>query len=384
MTEASSEILKRFGIRSFEYRKPDKDYEGPVFVWDIDNTYLVTNLASWREMLKIPFESADEKVNVSGTAALLRALQRGAASPGRGAPSEEEVEEYEAAVRVPLYFISASPPQLRNVLLEKMHMDGFEPFGMIFKDNIGSIRRGRFSLIRNQLAFKLLALGLLRFEGFSKGTFYLFGDDTESDAFIYTLFSDLCSGGISREALDEILRKRRLKPDEAARVGETLFGFMENSPADGSRLVAGSYINLATGSDPEDFEKYGSRLRPVLDSFQMAMALNGDGLLDRAGILEVAAELSDGYNRKPHEFAASLLESRARGFPDDRLASRLVPELAALGYLPGELRISFPLFYRLASFFHRLRLRRRGVEVIPYGRKHVSAGMEPPPADAGR
>lgn len=381
MTETSNEILRRFGIRSFEYRKPENDYEGPVFVWDIDNTYLVTNLASWREMLKIPFESADEKVNVSGTASILRALQRGVA-PGRAGDSAGGSAEPGRSALAPLYFISASPPQLRHVLLEKMQLDGLEPFGMIFKTNIGNIRRGRFSLVRNQVAFKLLALSLLRFEGYGEGPFYLFGDDTESDAFIYTLFSDLCDGSVSRGAFENIIGKRKLKPDETAWVVQAVFDYLESRQPGGSLSVAGSYINLAEGSDPAEFTKFGSRLVPVLDSFQLAMALCGSGLLDRMGVLEVALELSGQFGTKPHLLAASLLESRMRGFPDDRLTSRLVPELAAMGFLPDELRIALPPYMRLVSFFHRLRLRRRAARGLPPVDQLLSEDVNPGTAEA--
>ena len=79
-------------------------WRGRIYIWDIDKTYLATEIHSLRGLLAVPFEFAIDKRNVAGTGALLRALRRGVAAPG-------------LTIANPLYFVSASPPQLRLVEL---------------------------------------------------------------------------------------------------------------------------------------------------------------------------------------------------------------------------------------------------------------------------
>ena len=45
-----------------------------IFRWDIDKTYLETSFSSFRGLLKTAIETADQKKNVAGSAALLRSL----------------------------------------------------------------------------------------------------------------------------------------------------------------------------------------------------------------------------------------------------------------------------------------------------------------------
>src|SRR5690606_37832680 len=96
-------------------------WRGRIYVWDIDKTYLATEIHSVRALLLVPFEFAVDKRNVAGTSALLRALRRGVAPPG-------------LTLANPIYFVSASPPQLRTVIQRKMLLDGVEHDGITFKD----------------------------------------------------------------------------------------------------------------------------------------------------------------------------------------------------------------------------------------------------------
>ena len=137
--EAEREPYK-YPLQRVHWRYPDPEYEGDIFVWDIDNTYIKTDFSSLTGLMRIPFESAEDKVNVSGTAALLRELRNG---PGTG--NEKK----------PIYFISASPPQLAKVLEEKMELDDIRHDGITFKDQMRNLRRGKFRKLREQYAFKL-------------------------------------------------------------------------------------------------------------------------------------------------------------------------------------------------------------------------------------
>ncbi|MEO1234782.1 MAG: hypothetical protein AAFZ18_38405, partial [Myxococcota bacterium] len=123
------------------------DYRGPVFVWDIDKTYLETRFSSARSVARIPFEVAVDKLTVPGAVPLLRALRRGAGS---------------TSAAVPLYFVSGSPLQIRSVIERKMDLDGVGYDGLTFKDQLGLFLRGRGSYIRQQVGYKLRALLLTK------------------------------------------------------------------------------------------------------------------------------------------------------------------------------------------------------------------------------
>ena len=47
-----------------------------AYRWDLDKTYLDTHFESLSELVRIPFQDAEDKVNVPGSAALLRELTR--------------------------------------------------------------------------------------------------------------------------------------------------------------------------------------------------------------------------------------------------------------------------------------------------------------------
>ena len=78
--------------------------------WDLDKTYLDTDFDGLRALARTAIQTAQQKVNVPGSRALLRAL---------GAPREG----YSPYVTV----ISGSPEQLRAVLEEKLDLERRTP-----------------------------------------------------------------------------------------------------------------------------------------------------------------------------------------------------------------------------------------------------------------
>ena len=113
-----------------EQREYVNGFDGDVFVWDIDKTYLDTHFSSMKGMARIPVEFAIDKRAIPGMPEVLRGLRRG---PGPGFAC------------APLYFVSASPPQIRGVVQRKMLMDGVEYDGIIFKDWLKQQKRERES-----------------------------------------------------------------------------------------------------------------------------------------------------------------------------------------------------------------------------------------------
>ncbi|PRQ02899.1 hypothetical protein ENSA5_19890 [Enhygromyxa salina] len=160
-------------------------YDGPAYIWDIDKTWLDTRISQVKGMLKIPFEFAVDKRALPGTTALLHALREG--------PSGREHR--------PLFFITASPPFIRKAIERKMLIDGIEFDGITYKDQLEVFRRREFGSLREHTAFKLGALLLLARAFPEQTRIYMFGDDAERDALIYSMFADICAGRLRGDRL---------------------------------------------------------------------------------------------------------------------------------------------------------------------------------------
>ncbi|MBU0549976.1 hypothetical protein KJ940_00635 [Myxococcota bacterium] len=162
---------------------------GPVYVWDIDKTYLDTRFSQVRDLLSIPLEWGIDKRAVRGAAPLLRALRGGPS--GRG--------------HHPLFFISASPPQIQAAIARKMLNDGVEYDGLYFKDQLAVLKQGWLRQIRRHLTYKLTALFDLLSRLPEGARLSLFGDDVEDDPVIYSLFADAAEGYLRGLRLEQRL-----------------------------------------------------------------------------------------------------------------------------------------------------------------------------------
>lgn len=165
------------------------------FICDIDKTYLETEFESLVKMAKIAFfEGAHDKVTVEGAAEVLLALRWGDMND-----LSQNAREYPR----PLHFVSSSPPQLRGVLEEKLTLDGLDWSSDTFKDQAYNIRKGRFDLLRHQVAYKSAAIINLMKEPLS--SYYMLGDSAESDAYIYLGIKLFLEKKISLEAYKNYL-----------------------------------------------------------------------------------------------------------------------------------------------------------------------------------
>src|SRR6185436_1592117 len=119
--------------------------EGPLFVFDIDRTYLDTRFSQLKGLASIPFEFGIDKRALPGSVELIRAVRAG--PDGRR--------------HRPLWFVTASPPQLAPAIERKMLLDGVEWDGITYKDQARLIVRRALDQVRNHTGFKLGALLLL-------------------------------------------------------------------------------------------------------------------------------------------------------------------------------------------------------------------------------
>ena len=217
--------------RSNERRLPE-DYTGDILLWDIDKTYLDTRFSSWRGLLAIPFEFAIDKRTIPGSVPVLRALRRG--------PGEE-------SAIVPLYFVSGSPPQLRQVIERRMTLDGVDYDGITFKDQLGLLLAGRTKEIKAQVGYKLMALLLYRRELPHGSRWFCFGDDVEMDATTFALFGEVCAG-LRGAALEKRLRRYHVPKLNLQAILEVI-DTLPVTPNPVQRI----FIHLERGLAPEQF-----------------------------------------------------------------------------------------------------------------------------------
>ncbi len=284
-----------------------------TFRWDLDKTYLNTDFHSLRGLVRIPFESAADKVAAPGVAALIRGLRASAQRKG-------------LAVRV--LFVSGSPPQIGRAILEKLSMDGIEHDGITFKDQWSRIRRGKFRDLREQIGYKLTELLLDRRREPPGTAEYLFGDDWESDPLIYSLYADVISGAIDREELARILLALHVDPELAVRV-DALTEQLNRDDA-----VRRIFINLAKRTPPRRLDPYGARLVPTFNYLQTAACLFEEGVLDLPAITGVVAALRGDYGYDSRRLVNSLRDIERRKHLSEAGAAVLAKNLCGEAVLP--------------------------------------------------
>jgi hypothetical protein len=236
-----------------------------IYRWDLDKTYLETDFHSWRGLYRSATEPAHEKRNVPGSASLLRAL-----ASERGAK---------------VIIVSGSPTQLREVLTEKLRLDGVRFDELHLKDNLLNLKRGRFRAIKGQFGYKLPLL-LQGRVGLGTGSReMLFGDDAEVDALVYSVFADVVAGRLRASELSRIMEASGAYPDAISTALATLPQIATGDVVD--RI----FIHLDRGMPPAQFAELGGRVVPVYSWFQAALVLVEAGRLTPQSALTVGEEL---------------------------------------------------------------------------------------------
>ncbi|MBC7742893.1 MAG: DUF2183 domain-containing protein [Bdellovibrionaceae bacterium] len=274
----------------FDYQaKAQFDGNAEVYVWDLDKTYLDTSIDSFSGLFRTIFEKAFTKKNVPGTPSLIRSLSR-------------YRKKHFNEVDFPIFFVSASPPQLESKIFEKFVIDDIKPIGMFYKDNLKNLAPKRFLFLKKQVGYKLQSLLQLRSSLSKSVRMICFGDDSESDATIYNLFSDICSRrhteteltqlledlGVTYAQIDEILRLQSVIPIQDP--------------------VEKIYINLATDTDPEYYLKFGRRTFPTYNTFQVALDLVQDQRLSLEELGTIIDVLTQKYGQTHEQLVLSFEE----------------------------------------------------------------------------
>lgn len=236
-----------------------------VYRWDLDKTYLRTEFDTVRDLLRTAFEPAQKKLTVPGASALLREL-RGTNPAG-------------------IYILSGSPEQMRRVLEAKLRLDGIKWDSFTLKPSLHHLVRGRVRFLRDQIGYKLAALLSSRAQSPSSADEICFGDDAEADAFIYSLYADICAERVGRDTLFAVLERARVYPEEIPRI---LRLAADVPRGDVCRRI---FIHLDRVSSPDGFVELGRRVCPFYNYFQPALALLEAQALEPISVLRVGAEL---------------------------------------------------------------------------------------------
>jgi len=275
---------------------------------------------------------------VPGVAPLIKGLRESATQVGRD---------------VRLYFMSASPPQIGKAIKQKLALDGIEYDGIVFKNQLQHLVRGRFRNLREQVGFKLTELLKSRSGMPAASREVLFGDDWESDPIIYSLYADILGGRIASDELGDVLRTIGVDPRLIAEAQERA------AAAQPAEAVEKIYINLERRTPPTRFRCFGPRLVPTFNYFQTAACLLEDGYLTLPAVVRVAEALIRDADHTPGSLANSLADIARRGHLQAVTTIGVREYLRARALMPQSGRRSVP-----AALWQRLQ-RWLGGEPVP-------------------
>jgi hypothetical protein len=296
---AGDRAPERDGYRYPLFRRNDRqlpaDFTGPVYLWDIDNTYLITEYKGLRDLIRLRFEAAQDKRPVPGAVELLSALRRG---PGARA----EVE-----LRAGIYFVSASPEVMRKVLEKRMLLDGVVHDGITFRD----LHKLRY--VKDIFGFKLVALLLYRLENPAGAREVLFGDDLEHDPFVYTTYARVCAGELRGDPLRDHLLGHGVRRSASAYAATLAGELPEHDPVDWIVIR-----RLRGAAAPEGEDPRVVRVDDYAQAAALLRAAGRIGLEGLAGVLSAVADARPGAERADPfailegRFPTSILEQLAR------------------------------------------------------------------------
>src|SRR5262249_25196609 len=184
---------RRAALSLLRRKRRERERAAPLLCrWDLDKTYLRSEFDTLRQLWRTARERGEDKVEVPGVTDLLKGLRAAADRRGRAAA---------------IHFISASPPQIGQAIRDKLALDGVPYDGIVFKDQLQLLRRGKFGKLREHVGFKLGELFRGRAGRDPSTRELLFGDDWESDPLTYSLYADVIAGTLAPSALEPLLRQ---------------------------------------------------------------------------------------------------------------------------------------------------------------------------------
>ncbi|HRP68513.1 MAG TPA: hypothetical protein PLY93_03190 [Turneriella sp.] len=289
-------------------KRSNSKYDGLVCTFDLDKTYLDTRFESFRKLVRIPFEKAEEKKNIPGVAAVVREIRRGLDS---------------TKPPVPIYFISGSPEGLHKVVAEKLKLDGVAFDGILFKNWRAAVRKFQFKKIIDKIGFKLAALIYARGIFPVRAEEILFGDDSEYDAAIYSLYDDIAAGKLEYYEVLTILKKWQVAQDEMKLIADNLKRLADSGykPREAVRQI---FIHLEQKTSASLHTTLSEKVIPTQNYFQTAVILYKSDVITRAGLFRVISDMIRNYNFGANEFTVSTEDLLRRRLIDTGEARKLL------------------------------------------------------------
>ena len=280
-------------MKTFLYRTLPSDFNKDVYIWDVDKTYLNTHFESRRGLLRILIEASIDKTSLPGVKNLLLELRKGRSN--------------DIAIS-PIYFVTASPLQLKKIIEGKFLIDGVQHDGLIVKDYLRLRKKVGKMRFKNNFSYKLMALLDLRLHLPAQAKETLFGDDYEMDAEVYSLYSNIIEHQISTSQVESILKHQLLVKSEIKK----LLMKVEEIKVLPSGHVEKIFIHTIKGQPPEGFQKFGSRLISTRNYLQTAAILYQMEKISKEGFKRVANSFNLKYPRDEWSFQKSLKDLRER------------------------------------------------------------------------
>lgn len=265
--------------------------------FDLDKTYLRSEFDTLTDLAKSAFERGDQKRAVPGATELLQEIIRGGGY---------------------LHVLSGSPEQLRASIRLRLKLDNVSVDKLTLKPNLRNLLRLRFRSLRDQLGYKLHALLSASEDEAKSGVAaeleLLVGDDSEADAFVYSLYADIREGSLDQDQLSSILSAGQLYRDDAETIlwlAKRRFG----SARPNSTIVL---IHLANQTAPSEFDAFGPRVGAFFNYAQAAFILFEHGLLSRSAVLRVTAAFTRLHRFDSSALARSYWDLGRRGLVSER------------------------------------------------------------------
>jgi len=255
--------------------KIPSQYDGIVATFDLDKTYLATEFETLAGLMKIPFEKAKDKKNIPGAVSLVKEVRKGG---------------YKSKAYCPIFFISGSPKSMEKVIRDKFALDEVIVDGILFKDFATALKKLQFKKIKAKIGYKLGTLIYARSVFPIKTDEILFGDDSEYDATIYSLYSDYISGRLKGFELLTILKKWETPEDEMEMI-EYSMSLLKKSGWYARDAVRRIFIHMETGSLPDDYSHLSKKVTPTYSYFQTALILYRMNLITREGVFRIISDI---------------------------------------------------------------------------------------------
>jgi hypothetical protein len=260
--------------------------------WDLDQTYLYTELDSLRELLRWAVEQPDRERAVPGALPLLRELGSSGAR---------------------IHIISGSSPRLRPGVEEKLRLDRVRWDELTLIPNLAGLLGLRSRAFRHELGHKLPALLEARVRDQQLGEAeheppeILVGDDAHANAYLYSLYADILTGRVDRSSLKRVLAHGGVRGTQSDRCLEAL------SRLGHGLVVERILIRLDRRAPPSSYDQHGARLVPFYNYLQAALVLLEDQRLDAAAVARVASSFVLFHGFDHEAMARSYLDLMRRG-----------------------------------------------------------------------